>query len=169
MFYKWDSTGGFKIALLLRLLFGGDHGIELIVEAKVVGQKRPLISDWRVELPPLDENRGDQLKLRDLIASIVIKEVEAFKLRQEERKLARVISRQQIEQGVSGGKVDPGERDLQQEVNVDEAVAVAVQAFEDGLYFVFIDDVQHIHLDREVFLKANSKVMFLRLTALVGG
>ena len=143
--------------------------IELTVEAKVVGQKRPLFTDWRVELPPLDENRSDRLRLRDLITSIVIKEVEALRLRQEERKLARVMSWQQIQQGVIGGKVDPGERDLQQEVDVDAAVAVALQAFEDGLYFVFIDDVQQTHLDREVFLKTNSKVIFLRLTALVGG
>lgn len=143
--------------------------IELIVEAKVVGQKRPLFTDWRVELPPLDDNGGDHLRLRDLITTMVIKEVEAFRLRQEERKLARVMSRRQIEQGVSGGKVDPGEHDIQQKVNVDEAIAVALQAFEDGLYFVFIDDVQQTQLDSEVFLKTNSKVMFLRLTALVGG
>jgi hypothetical protein len=44
-----------------------------------------------------------------------------------------------------------------------------LQAFEDGLYFVFIDEVQQTNLDSEVFLKANSKVIFLRLTALVGG
>jgi hypothetical protein len=143
--------------------------IELTVEAKVVGQKRPLFTDWRVELPPRDENRGDHLKLRDLITTMVIKEIEAFRLRQEERKLARVMSRQQIERGVSGGKVDPGEHDIQQEVNVDEAIAVAIQAFEDGLYFVFIEDVQQTELDQEVLLKTNSKVMFLRLTALVGG
>ena len=143
--------------------------MELIIEAKAVGQKRPIFTDWRIELPPLDKNRGDHLRLRDLITSIVIREVDAFRLRQEERKLARVISRQQIEQGAIGGKVDPGERDLQQEVNGDQAVAVALQAFEDGLYFVFIDDVQQTQLDSEVFLKTNSKVMFLRLTALVGG
>ena len=143
--------------------------VSIIVEGKVVGQKRPLFTDWRVDLPPLHENRGDHLKLRDLITSIVIKEVEAFRLRQEERKLTRVISRRQIEQGVIGGKVDPGEHEIQQEVNIDEAITVALQAFEDGLYFVFIDDVQQTHLDGEVFLKANSKVIFLRLTALVGG
>lgn len=79
------------------------------------------------------------------------------------------MSRRQIEQGAIGGKVDPGERDLQQEVSVDQAIAVALQAFEDGLYFVFIDDVQQTQLDSEVFLKADSKVMFLRLTALGGG
>jgi len=57
--------------------------IELTVEAKVVGQKRPLFTDWRVELPPLDESQGDHLTLRDLITSIVIKEVEAFRLRRK--------------------------------------------------------------------------------------
>ena len=144
-------------------------GIELTVEAKVVGQKRPLFTDWRVELPPLDESRGDHLKLRDLITSIVIKEVEAFRLRQEERKLARVMSSQQIQQSAEAGKVDPGERDLQQTLNTDEAVSVALQAFEDGLYFVFIDEVQQTNLESEVFLKSNSKIVFLRLTALVGG
>jgi hypothetical protein len=144
-------------------------GIDLTVEAKVVGQKRPLFTDWRVELPPLDESQGDHLKLRDLITSIVIKEVEAFRLRQEERKLARVMSSQQIQQSAQAGKVDPGERDLQQTVNTDEAIGVALQAFEDGLYFVFIDEVQQTDLESEVFLKSNSKMVFLRLTALVGG
>jgi len=143
--------------------------IELTVEAKVVGQKRPIFTDWHVELPPRDENRGDHLKLRDLITAIVVKEVEAFRLRQEERKLARVMSREEIERGVVRGKVDPGERDLQQQVHVDEAVAVALQAFEDGLYFVSIDDLQQTNLDNEVFLKTDSRVVFLRLTALVGG
>ena len=141
----------------------------IVVEGKVVGQKRSLFTDWRIELPPPNENQGDHLKLRDLITSIVMKEVEAFQLRLEERKLARVMSRQEIERSVATGKVDPGERDLQQQVNVDEAVGVALQAFEDGLYFVFVDEVQQTNLDREVFLKTDSKVVFLRLTALLGG
>jgi hypothetical protein len=141
----------------------------IMVEGKVAGQKRSLFTDWRIELPPLDENQGDHLKLRDLITLIVMKEVEAFQLRQEKRKLAQVMSQQEIERSVVTGKVDPGERDLQQQVIVDEAVGVALQAFEDGLYFVFVDDVQQTSLDSEVYLKTNSKVLFLRLTALVGG
>ena len=143
--------------------------ITLTVEGKVVGQKRPIFTDWHIELPPVEENNGDRLKLRNLIISIVVKEVDAFITRQEERKLARVMSRQEIEQGVESGKVDAGERDLGQKVNPANAIAIALQAFEDGLYFVFIDEVQQTNLDSEVFLKANSKVIFLRLTALVGG
>lgn len=139
------------------------------VEGKVVGQKRALFSGWQVELPPIDEMDGDHLKLRDLISGIVAKEVEAFQARQEERKLARVMSQQQIEQGTKRGKVDPGEHTLQQSVNTEEAIAVAWQAFQDGLYFVFVDELQQTELDEEVFLKPNSQVVFLRLTALVGG
>lgn len=139
------------------------------VEGKVVGQKHPLFTDWHIELPPISESQGDHLKLRDLITSIVVKEVEAFKTRQQERKLARVMSSALIEQSAAQGKIDPGERDLRQTVNISDAIAVALQAFEDGLYFVFLDEVQQTHLDREVFLKTNSKIVFLRLTALVGG
>ena len=143
--------------------------ITLTVEGKVVGQKNPLFSDWQVELPPWIQNYGDHLKLRDLIASIVSKEVEFFKTRQDERKLARVMSALDIEQGTIRGKIDSGQRDLKQSVNAENAVAVALQSFEDGLYFVFVDDVQQTHLDDEVFLKSNSKVVFMRLTALTGG
>jgi hypothetical protein len=91
----------------------------ILVEGKVLGQKRPLFHDWRVELPPLWERGGDSLKLRDLITRVVAEEVEAFKKRQEEHKLARIMSKADIQQGTLQGKIDPGERDLQQPVNVD--------------------------------------------------
>ena len=143
--------------------------IEFTVEGKVVGQKHPLFADWHIELPPLAADQGDHLKLCDLITAIVAKEVDAFKTRQAERKLARVMSKQAIEQDAERGKVNPGERDLQQPANTEDAMAVALQAFEDGLYFVFIDDVQQTNLESEVFLNMDSKVVFLRLTALAGG
>jgi hypothetical protein len=143
--------------------------VNILVEGKAIGQKHPLFTDWHIELPPVDENNGGRLKLRELITSIVLKEVNAFITRQEERKLVRVMSKQEIEQGVEHGKVDTGERDLGQEVDAADAITTALQAFEDGLYFVFIDDVQQTNLNSEVFLKTNSKIVFLRLTALVGG
>lgn len=141
----------------------------IVVEGKVLGQKRPLFTDWHIELPPIRENDGDRIKLRDLITRVVTEEVEAFRKRQTERRLARIMSRTEIEQGVSIGKVDPGERDLKQEASKDEAVGMALQAFEDGLYYVFVDGVQQTSLDAEVYLKTESKVTFIRLVALAGG
>lgn len=138
------------------------------VEAKVVGQKRPLITDYRLPLPPELTGSG-RMTLRDLITCIVIEEVDAFRQRQEERRLAQVLSPQDIEQGAKRGKIDSGERDLLQEVDDDAAVATALQAYEDGLYFVFLDDVQQEALDQTIFVGEDSRVMFVRLVALAGG
>jgi hypothetical protein len=141
----------------------------IVVEGKVLGQKHPLFTDWHVELPSDRMRGGDRIKLRDLITRVVVDEVDAFQKRQEERRFALIMSRAEIEEGVRSGKVDPGERDLKQEVNTDEAIGTALQAFEDGLYYVFVDDIQQMNLNSEVYLKADSKVTFLRLVALTGG
>jgi hypothetical protein len=143
--------------------------VTVVVEGKVAGQKRSLFTDWRVNLPPIWEADGDRLKLRDLITSIVAKEVEAFRSRQEARKLDRIMSKAQIESGAARGEISLEARELNQVVDLDTAVATALQAFIDGLYFVFIDGVQQTDLDREVYLKSESRVTFLRLVALAGG
>ncbi|MBA4383982.1 MAG: hypothetical protein C0410_04545 [Anaerolinea sp.] len=143
--------------------------ISLLIEGKVLGKKQPLFSDWRIDLPPLREQDGDHRKLRDLITSIVIEEVKGFELRQEKRKLTQVLSTQEINQGVASGKIDSGGRDLIQNIEIEGAVSEALQAFEDGLYFVFIDDVQYTNLDSEIYLQKDNKLVFLRLVAMVGG
>jgi hypothetical protein len=141
----------------------------IVVEGKVLGQKRPLFTDWHIQLPPLWQREGDRIRLRDLITRVVVEEVDAFRQRQAERRLTRILSQADIQAGVESGKVDPGERDLKQEVNTDDAVGSALQAFEDGLYFVFLDGIQQTNLDQEVYLQPDSKVTFLRLVALAGG
>lgn len=141
----------------------------ILVEGKIAGQKRSLFTDWYIEWPPLKVDLGKHLTLRELIRAMVAKEVEAFTQRQEARRLVKVMIPQAIQQGITQGKVDPGERILIQPVNLEEAIETALQAFMDGQYFVFVDEVQITGLDEEVFIKANSKVLFLRLTALVGG
>ena len=138
------------------------------VEAKMVGKKSPLFTDWHVPLPPEFSHSGRKT-LRDLISLIVMQEVEAFRERQEKRRLAQVLSPAEIEAGAARGKIDLGERDLDQEVDEHEAVGVALQAFEDGLYYVFLDEVQQENLDQTVFVGPNSRLMFIRLVALVGG
>ena len=140
----------------------------ITVEAKVVGQKRPLFIDYRLPLPPEVTGSG-RTTLRDLITLIVLHEVEAFRQRQEMRRLAQVLSPQDIERSAERGKIDSGERDLQQDVDENAAVGTALQAFDDGLYFVFVDDVQQEALDQTVFVGDDSKVMFVRLVALAGG
>lgn len=67
------------------------------------------------------------------------------------------------------GKMGFGQVYNTETVDVEKAVQDALQAFEDGLYFVFVDDKKIDKLDDNIDLKAHSKVFFLRLVALTGG
>jgi hypothetical protein len=141
----------------------------ITVAARVIGRTRPAFPDWAIPFPPDLDYSGGSLTLRDLITRVVLEEVEAFQSRQEERRLTRVLSREQIEQGAALGKIDMGGLDLDQQVNSDEAVGTALLAFEDGFYFVFVDGVQQKSLEQEVFVRPGSNVAFVRLVPLVGG
>ena len=140
----------------------------LTVSARTVARRKPLIPDWQVPWPPEEDGGGEALTLRELITHIVHKEVEAFQTRQQERKLVRILTEKEIESGLEKGRVDSGGRDLHQSVNPEAAVGTALQAFEDGIYLVFLDDVEQRELDKQVFLRPDSKLTFLRLVLLAG-
>ena len=137
----------------------------MIIESKVLGSRKRPFEPWETDFLAAPE----ALSLRAFLQRVVQMEVEAFKLRQEERKLIRVLSKSEIAEGVDKGKVDMGGRDLEQEVDVNEAIENALLAFEDGFYYVFVDDLQIQTLDTQIDVFPHSKVLFLRLVPLVGG
>jgi hypothetical protein len=147
----------------------------ITVEAKVMGQRAPVVSGWRIPLlepPSADRDNGEAMRLRDLLAHVVRQEVQAFRQRQEERRLARVLSPREIESAAASGKVAMGgPRELQatQELSDEAAIETALQAFEDGLYFVFLDGVQQHDLEAAVWPRPDSTLTFIRLVALAGG
>jgi hypothetical protein len=141
----------------------------LTVSGKAVGRRQPLFADWSVP-PPGDLGDGGEVTLRDLIGHVVRQEVAAFTRRQSDRRVLRVLTARQIEAAVETGKVEMGESDVPpQQVDPEDAVAVALQAFEDGLYLVVIDEQPQRELDRQVYLRPDSTVTFVRLTLLAGG
>lgn len=141
----------------------------ITIAGKALGQRRPLFEEWSIPFPPDLKGDGDELTLRDLIGRVVRAEVQAFRERQEERKLVRVLTVDQIAEGAERGKVDMGGRDLDQQVDEDQAVAAAWQAFEDGLYLVALDGRELRELDGRVFLAPDSRLTFIRLALLAGG
>ncbi len=74
-----------------------------------------------------------------------------------------------MQEQAARGRVDFGGRNLHQRVDADQAVGTALEAFEDGLYFVVIDGRQYESLDEQVAVGADSRVTFLRLVPLAGG
>lgn len=129
-----------------------------------MGKTQPLFTNWQLRL-----EIEDTITLRNLLAQIVRSEVANFEDRQRQRRLVQVLSPTHINLGVEQGKVDLGGRDLEQAVDVDAAIETALQAFTDGLYFVFLDEQQQGNLEDVVTLQPNSQLLFLRLVPLVGG
>ncbi len=50
-----------------------------------------------------------------------------------------------------------------------DAADRAREAFDDGLYFMFVDDRQVESLDEVLMLRDGSRLLFVRLVALAGG
>lgn len=143
----------------------------IVVSGKALGRRKPLFEDFSVPLPPGSENDGGGgggMTLRDLVARIVRHEVRAFHDRRDRQQFVRVLSAREIERGADLGKVDPGGRDAGPAVDPEEAVAVAHQGFEDGLYLVVLDGVEQRDLDAQVYPRPDSRITFVRLVFLAG-
>jgi hypothetical protein len=142
----------------------------ITVSGKALGSRKPLFADWSVPFPPDLKSDGDNLTLRELIARIVVAEVQKFNARQIEKQTFQALTERQIQEGAAKGKVDMGGREhLPQKADPEQAIAAAITAFEDGLFLVVIDEQEQKELDREVYLKPDSRVTFIRLTLLAGG
>jgi len=141
----------------------------IAVEAKVFGKRKSLFSGWQPQVT-LPTDADGQTTLHDLITAVVTSEVAAFHERQDQRKLARVLTAEQIQQSAEAGKIDAGGGQVEpQTVDLQDAIATALQGFEDGLYYTFVDDQQITTLDQRVAVHEGSYLLFVRLVALVGG
>lgn len=141
--------------------------MSLTISACTIGKRKPLFGDFVIP-PPEDLHDDGSLRLRDLIEHIVRQQVEAFNQRKAEQRFDRVLTSHKIEESARTGKVSPEGRSPGKTPDPDEAVAEALQAFEDGLYLVVIDEVERRVLDEPVYLASNSRILFVRLTFLAG-
>jgi len=141
----------------------------MFVETRVIGKRARPLDGWAIPTPPGPEpSDGGPLTLRELITRIVRSEVSAFEKRARARRLIRVLSDREISEGAAKGKIDSGGRASEGTVDQDAAVGAALQGFEDGLYLVILDGEEQRDLDREVYVNAESRMVFLRLTFLAG-
>ena len=136
----------------------------LLVQGKALGRKKPLFDEFSVSPPATGV-----LTLRSLLGHVVRQEVAAFKNRQAERRLLYALTARQIDEGLTKGKVDSGGSALDQKVDMDSAIATAIEAFQDGLYLVVLDETELKDLDSPVTLSEASRLTFIRLSLLAGG
>ena len=138
--------------------------IGLRVEAAVLGRRRAGVNEQSLTV-----ELGPDSVLRDLITSVVTSEVATFDQRREENTFLRVLTDRTLADGVEAGVVRSGGVEATSSVEVVDAIATALLAFEDGVFQVYVDDEPIDSLDQHVLLHEGSRLMFLRLVALAGG
>jgi hypothetical protein len=133
----------------------------VIIETKVVGSKDS--ESTHITLPT---GVGS---LRDLLTVLVRHELAAHEERRTASRTLRVLTPADLARGVDDGVYGREKRAAAAPPPESEAVTRAVEAFTDGLYFVFIDDVQVDDLNEPLTLRPDSTLRLVRLVALAGG
>lgn len=132
----------------------------LTVRLKRLGKKRFRNLPYRLG--------GEVGNLRELITACVQKEVGRFNAEREEPEVLPFLGPEAIGKQIRDGKVSFGEVANPQPADADKATEVALQAWEDGMYVVFLDDDELRSLDASFSLAEGSTVTFIRLTFLTG-
>lgn len=134
--------------------------MQVILQLKRLGRKKVISVPYKLEASPTT--------LNGLLTEFVKIEVRKYNTKREERQLVSFLNPQLIQEQAEQGKVAFGDIENVQEMSVEKALAIALQAFEDGLYVVFIDGQEVKSLDSPIVLLDGTEVAFIRLTFLVG-
>jgi len=122
---------------------------------------------WPIVDEPFDETDGSEpFRVRHLIAKLVFECVRDFRMREKERAFS-ILTPESMQAGMKAGKIG-SPREESQEVDLDIATGQALQAFEDRLYLLFVDNAEKRTLDEIVLLQPDTVVTVIRLTALAG-
>ena len=136
--------------------------MNIYIRLKSVGKRRPALDDAPYTLP-------DGIStLRQLIETIVRREVETYNSRGVENMLAPFLTETEISDQSTAGKVGFGRLYSDKKADPVQAVETALLGFEDGLYRVLIGDREAAELDSPIELREGVVLTFIRLTFLAG-
>lgn len=143
--------------------------MRLFVTVKRLGKKRALLTEIPYDIPP-------PATLRDLITSMVQVEASAYNAKPEAGPdgadhapppLAFLLTSEDLDAKTPTGKIDFGLR-RNRRADLPEAISHALTAFGDGMFRVFVGDVELENLDQPASLHEGDKLTFIRLTMLSG-
>jgi len=136
--------------------------MKLFVNVKQAGTRKNFITQEEIILDSKPST------LRELIGAIITKNVENFNNKITEEKLIDYLTKEEIDDKLTLGKVSFNELHNKSMANLNKALEEAYIAYEDGLYRVFIDNTEAGKLDGQFELKDESVLTFIRFTMLSG-
>lgn len=133
------------------------------INLKQIGERKPKIAPVDFEYSPVPKT------VRELISQTVTSCVTSYNTRVCAGKdNINPLSQNQINHMAYIGKIAFGISYGKKEQSVQKAVEHAMQAFEDGIYRVFLNDSELENLNEKICLNENDSLTFIRLTMLAG-
>lgn len=106
--------------------------------------------------------------VKELLTETVKINISEYNKRQESSELLKVLSKSEIEDKSTTGKIGFERIYGERKPDITEAVKTALECFEDGLVVVFVDGVQILELEEMLSLHEGSEITFVRMTMLSG-
>lgn len=136
--------------------------MRIYIQVKQLGKRRCSIEKMPVDfpVPPAD--------VKELIEAIVSRQVREYNERLPQSDVLKYLTQEEVEDKATSGKVGFGVNYNGKSAAEAEAIANALQCYEDGIYRIFIDETETGELSSPVLLKENATLTFVRLTMLAG-
>ncbi|SMQ77379.1 hypothetical protein SAMN05444673_2721 [Bacillus sp. OV166] len=137
--------------------------MKIYVTMKSLAMRKAYLTKKEIHL------EGFPTTLRVLLTELVSIQIQEFNATtQTETNMVSFLTNEEIEQQVYAGKVGFGTKYSDQKADLQTAVRVAIQAFEDGLYRVVINEKETLDLDERLGLQEEDQLTFIKLTMLAG-
>ncbi|WKA52685.1 hypothetical protein QWY22_09055 [Planococcus liqunii] len=106
--------------------------------------------------------------LQELVEELIIQNVKAALASHEQGNIISFLTAKDTENQLATGKVGFQYTYGKEETDMEKALQEAESAFRDGLYRVFINDIELMEYKETIKLAENDNLVFMRLTMLAG-
>lgn len=138
--------------------------MQITISVKQPGRKHAIIDKQLLEIDDIT----DSPSLRELLQGVVKQQVAVYNNKPLEKNLLPFLSAAQVDDSLAAGKAGFGSIYNEQKADAVKAQETALQAFEDGLFAVFINDEEIKYLSDKISLNNHTVITFVRLTFLAG-
>jgi hypothetical protein len=106
--------------------------------------------------------------ITELLSELVSINVSTYNQRIQDAPMVHFLTKQDIEEKETVGKVGFDVTYNEQMADVQESIQTAIQAFEDGLFKVFVNEIEQGVDNAALSLNDGDQIAFIKLTMLAG-
>ena len=137
--------------------------MELLFTLKSLGKKQAYLKE-----APIHIEITNDITLRQLLERIVTHQVEQFNKKIDSPELVSFLSEKSIRSKTTSGKVGFGDIYNTEKADVTKSIETVIQAYEDGLIAIFVNDQQIEALESIITIQERDTITIIRFTFLTG-